>query len=319
MAEPADVLVLSKGTHGIPIEEYGAAIRERLPDYDVAVASTPTEERELIGDVPIVTGRAIDEELLSLADEIELFACCFAGTDHLPMDALREAGVTVTNASGVHGPNMAEQVIGAILASVRRFEVGQRRQARNEWRHYKTHELMGDTVTIVGLGAIGTAVAERLGGFGVDTIGVRYSPEKGGPTDEVLGFDDEAAIEDALARTDQLILACPLTETTEGLIGRDELATMPPSAYLVNVARGPVVDTDALLWALRTNRLRGAHLDVTDPEPLPHDHPLWDVETVRITPHNAGYTPKYYDRLADILAANVRHVAADEELENVVP
>ncbi|AGN02028.1 D-isomer specific 2-hydroxyacid dehydrogenase NAD-binding protein [Salinarchaeum sp. Harcht-Bsk1] len=319
MSPPADVLVLSKGTHGEPVEAYGAKLRERLPDHDVAVATTPSEERELIEGVPYVTGRAIDEELLELADAMELFACGYAGTDHLPMDALRAAGVTVTNASGVHGPNMAEQVIGAILAAVRRFEAGQRRQSRNEWRHYQTHELMGDTVTIVGLGAIGTAIADRLDGFGVDTIGIRYSPEKGGPTDEVLGFDDEAAFEEALARTDQLVLACPLTETTEGLIGRDELGTLPPSAYVVNVARGPVLDTDALLWALRSNRLRGAHLDVTDPEPLPNDHPLWDLETVRITPHNAGYTPKYYDRLADILAGNVRRSEAGEELENVVP
>mgnify|MGYP000220978631 CR=1 FL=1 len=318
MSSPADVLVLSTGTHGEPVAEYGAAIRERLPNHDVAVASTPTEERELIEGVRYVTGRSIDDELLERADAMELFACGYAGTDHLPMDDLRAAGVTVTNAAGVHGPNMAEQVIGAILAAVRRFETGQRRQERHEWRHYQTHELQGDTVTIVGLGAIGTAIADRLDGFGVDTIGVRYSPEKGGPTDEVLGFDNEAAFEDALARTDQLVLACPLTDVTMGLIGKDELGTMPPSAFVVNVARGPVLDTDALVWALRSNRLRGAHLDVTDPEPLPNDNPLWDFENVRITPHNAGYTPNYYDRLADIVAGNVRRAEAGEDLVNVV-
>jgi len=319
MAPAPDVLVLSTGMHGEPVADYGAALRERLPDRTVAIATTPSEERELIPGVRYVTGRTIDEELLALADALELFACGYAGTDHLPTDALRERDVTVTNASGVHGPNVAEQVVGAILAAVRRFHVGERRQRRQEWRHYRTHELQGDTVTIVGLGAIGTAVADRLAGFGVDTIGVRHSPERGGPTDEVLGYDDEAALEDALARTDQLVLACPLTETTEGLIGRAEFRTMPPSAFLVNVARGPVVDTDALLWALRSNRLRGAHLDVTDPEPLPADHPLWDVETVRITPHNAGYTPAYYDRLAEIVAGNVRRAAAGEPLENVAP
>ena len=318
MTTAPDVLVLRTGTHGEPAEDYGAALRERLPDRHVAVARTTAEERDLVSDARHVTGRGIDASLLERAEELRVFACGYAGTDHLPMDALAERDVTVTNAAGVHGPNVAEQVVGALLAAVRRFHVGERRQRRREWRHYTTHELQGDTVTIVGLGAIGTAIAERLAGFGVETIGVRYTPSKGGPTDEVVGIDDGAAFEDALSRTDQLVLACPLTEATRGLIGRDELATLPSSAYLVNVARGPVVDTDALVWALRRNRLRGAHLDVTDPEPLPADHPLWSIETVRITPHNAGYTPAYYDRLADIVAENVRRDERGEPLQNVV-
>jgi len=318
MTDGPDVLVLRTGAHGEPVAEYGAALRERLPDHEVAVAHTPGEERELIADARVVTGRSLDEALLQQADAIEVFACCYAGTDHVPTDALAEAGVTVTNAAGVHGPNVAEQAIAAILAAVRRFEVGQRRQRRHEWRHYGADELYGDTVTVVGLGAIGTAVVERLEGFGVQTIGVRAHTEKGGPTDDVVGIDDEAALEDALARTDHLVLACPLTESTEGLVDRETLLTLPSSAFLANVARGAVVDTDDLLWALRSNRLRGAYLDVTDPEPLPADHPLWDLESVRITPHNAGFTPAYYDRLADIVAENVRRLDAGEPLENVV-
>ncbi len=319
-ADTPDVLVLRKGTHGTPIEQYADAIRDRLPDHTVALARTPAEEREAIRDATFVTGMTLEEDLLENAENLDVFACAYAGTGHLPLDDLEDRGVAVTNASGVHGPNIGEHVLGAILRFTRRFHVGARRQRRREWRHYKAHELQGSTVTVVGLGAIGQAVCERLEPFGVETVGVRYTPEKGGPTDEVVGFEG-AAFDDALARTDYLVLACPLTETTRGLIDRDAFVTMDPEAVLVNVARGPVVDTDALVEALRSNWLRGASLDVTDPEPLPEAHPLWTLENVQITPHNAGHTPRYYDRLADIVAENRRRFddeGADADLRNRV-
>ncbi|ELY49203.1 D-2-hydroxyacid dehydrogenase [Natronolimnohabitans innermongolicus] len=319
MSTPPDVLVLRTGTHGMPVEQYAAAIRERLPDRSVELARTPAAEREAIADARFVTGMTFGEELLEAAAELEVFACAYAGTGHLPLDRLEERGVAVTNASGVHGPNIGEHVLGAILRFTRRFHVGARQQRNREWRHYQAHELQGSTVTIVGLGAIGEAVAERLEPFGVETIGVRYSPEKGGPTDEVVGFEGEA-FHDALSRADYLVLACPLTETTRGLIDEAAFVTMDPDAVLVNVARGPVVDTDDLVSALRSGWIRGASLDVTDPEPLPEEHPLWNFGNVQITPHNAGHTPAYYERLADIVAENARRFDEDPdaELENQV-
>lgn len=318
MSDRPDVLVLRRGTHGMPVTDLRDEIADRLPDHDVRAATTPREERDLLREVPIAVGMEIDEDLLSHAEPLDLFACAYAGTGHLPMDALEAAGVRVTNAAGVHGPNIAEQVIGSILAFTRRFFKGRERQRNHEWRHYQANEFMGKTVTIVGLGAIGEAIVERLEGFGVGTIGVRYTPEKGGPTDEVIGFDLED-FHDALSRTDALVLACPLTDTTRGLIGEEELVTLPEDALLVNIARGPVVDTEALVSALRRSKLRGAALDVTDPEPLPEDSPLWDFENVQITPHNAGHTPRYYERFADIVAENVERLdAGDDDLKNQV-
>ncbi|MFC7223310.1 D-2-hydroxyacid dehydrogenase [Halalkalicoccus sp. GCM10025322] len=318
MSDRFDVLVLRRGTHGMPVADLANEIRKRLPDHDVRVATTPREERELIREAPVAVGMGIDEELLSQAEELELFACAYAGTGHLPMDALEEAGVAVTNAAGVHGPNIAEQVLGSILAFTRRFFEGRDRQRDREWRHYQTDEFLGSTVTVVGLGAIGESIVERLEGFGVETIGVRYTPEKGGPTDEVIGFEEEP-LHDALSRTDVLVLACPLTDTTRGLIGEEELVTLPEDALLINIARGPVVETEALVDAIRRNKLRGAALDVTDPEPLPEDHPLWGFDNVQITPHNAGHTPEYYTRLADIVAENVERLdAGEQELKNQV-
>ena len=313
MTDP-DVVVLRQKVHGMAPSSYGAKLRNRLPEHDVAVATTPAEERELIERARVVTGIDFDIEWLDAARKLELFACAYAGTGHLDVDALADAGVAVTNAAGVHGPNISEYVVGALVAHDRRFRQAWEHQQRNHWEAYPVRELQGSTAAVVGLGAIGEALVERLDAFGVATLGVRYTPEKGGPTDEVFGFD---AIHGALARADYVILACPLTDTTRGLIDDEALASMRADSLLVNVARGPVVDTDALVTALRDAEIRGATLDVTDPEPLPDDHPLWSFGNVQITPHNAGNTPKYYDRLADILAANLRRIEETGEAEGL--
>ncbi len=314
MSDP-DVVVLRQTIHGLGPGELTAAVRERLPDVEVARARTPAEERELIRTARVAVGLNVDAELLDAAERLELFACVFAGTGHLPRDALAERGIAVTNASGVHGPNIAEHVVGSMIAHARQFHEAFRRQSRGEWRTYETTEVHGSTVAVAGLGAIGQAVVDRLEPFGVDTVGVRYSPEKGGPTDEVYGFDE---FHEAVADAEYVVLACPLTETTRGLVDADALRTMRPEAVLVNIARGPVVDTDALVSELRNNRIRGAALDVTDPEPLPADHPLWGLSNVTITPHNAGHTPAYYDRIGEILADNLRRLDAGEPLRNRV-
>lgn len=317
MTENYDVVVLREGTEGLSMESYAEALEERLPDGSVALARTPREERELVAGARVVTGITVDEMLLGRADRLELFACTFAGTDHVPMEVLDSRGVAVTNAGGIHAPGIAEQVVGNMLVFARLLHEGWRRKNRSEWRHFQPGELSGSTVTVVGLGSIGRAVVQRLDGFEVDTVGVRYSPEKGGPTDEVVGFGDDA-LHDAFARSEYIVLACPLTDLTRGLVGSDEFATMKPDTVLVNVARGGIVDTDALVSALQTSTIRGAALDVTDPEPLPRDHPLWSLENCLITPHTGGHTPKHWDRLADIVARNVERLDTGEDLENQV-
>jgi phosphoglycerate dehydrogenase-like enzyme len=315
----SELSVLQHKPHGMPATEYAAALRERLPDVEVTLAATPDERRQAVAETTVVTSNDLDAELLDAADDLGLFACTYAGVDHLPLEALRERDVAITNASGVHGPNVAEHVIGWLLTMVRRLDEGWRRQGRREWAHFQAAgELQGSTVTVVGLGAIGEAIVERLAEFGVETVGVRYTPGKGGTTDEVVGYDDLPAV---LPRTDHLVLACPLTDETRGLVDAAALDLLPPDATLVNVARGPVVETDALVETLRRNGLHAAALDVTDPEPLPEDHPLWTLENVLLTPHTAGHTPHYFERCADILSENVRRVnesGAFEGLRNEV-
>ncbi|WP_254273685.1 D-2-hydroxyacid dehydrogenase [Haloarcula marina] len=309
-----DVLVLNQPIHGMSPREYRATLAERLPEQTVRLASKPSEYEELVTEARIVTGFEIDAETVERAENLEIFACTFAGTDHLPTEAFADRGVKVTNASGVHGPNAAEQVLAYVLSFARHLDRGWDQSREGTWQHYRADELRGSTVTVVGTGAIGSAILERLDPFGVDTIGVRNTPSKGGPADEIIGFD---GLDERLPETDYLVLACPLTEKTEGLVDEAAFDLLDPDTVLVNIARGEVVVTDALVSALKTNDLRGAALDVTDPEPLPDGHPLWNLDNCLITPHNAGHTPKYWDRMADIIAENVDRLAAGEELRNL--
>ncbi|WP_458188124.1 D-2-hydroxyacid dehydrogenase [Haladaptatus sp. NG-WS-4] len=317
MSENPDIVVLREGTEGLSMESYAQELRQRLPDRSIALARTPKQERDLVADARVVTGITVDEDLLAHADRLELFACTFAGTDHVPLDAFAERGITVTNAGGIHAPGIAEQVIGNVLVFARRLHEGWRRKQNHEWRHFQSGELTDSTVTVVGLGSIGKAVVQRLQGFEVETIGVRYTPKKGGPTDEVVGFEEDA-IHDAFSRSEYVVVACPLNEMTRGLVGASEFATMPTDAILVNAARGAIVETDALVSALRSNTIRGAALDVTDPEPLPADHPLWNLENCLITPHTGGHTPRHWERLADIVAGNVERLDTGETLNNQI-
>jgi len=310
-----DVAVLDHDAHGIPAAEYAALLQRRLPDYTVRLASTPEERRDLLAEATVVGGKEISVEDLERAENLRLFACNTAGVDHLPLDELAERGVAVTNAAGVHGPNVAEHVLGWVLTFARRLDEGRRRQQRREWRRFQSFtELAGSTVTVVGLGAIGETVVERFDGFDVDTVGVRHTVSKGGPTDEVVGYGD---LLDVLPETDVLVLACPLTETTDRLVGEAELDALPTDAIVVNVARGGVVDTEALVAALRGNKIHGAGLDVTDPEPLPSDHDLWGFENVFLTPHVAGHTPNYWERRADILVENLALAAETGEYRDL--
>lgn len=316
-----EIVVLNGTAHGISSSECADALREYLDssEHEITLAESPTAAVDLVSDTEVIVGGNLEPDVLDAAQNLQLFACSSAGVGHLDLDTLRERGVTVTNASGVHGPNIAEHVLGWILMITRRLDVGIQRQERREWNHFQAFgELQGSRVCVVGLGAIGQAICERLEGFGVETVGVRYSPEKGGPTDEVYGFEE---IQEALVGVDYLVVACPLTDTTEGLIGDGEISTLPPDAVLVNVGRGPIVDTEALVSALRDNKLHAAAVDVTDPEPLPENHELWGLSNVYITPHNSGHTPHYWERVADILVRNVAHVeetGAYDDIENQV-
>lgn len=316
--DPVDVVIMRRGTEGLGMDEYATELRNRLPDHSIVHATTPKEEREFGSNARIVTGETMPIEALETTNRLELFACTFAGVDHLPLDRFEEESVIVTNASGIHAPGIAEQVIGTVLLFARGLLASRYSKSRIEIDRKDLHSLQGQTVTIVGVGAIGTAVGERLAGFDVERIGVRHSPEKPGPVDRIIGYD-EHEFHEALSETDVLVLACPLTELTDQLLDETAFSILPPTALVINVARGGVIKTSALIEALSSNQIRGAALDVTEPEPLPPNHALWGFENCLITPHMGGHTPLHWERLADIVATNLTQLETGKEnLMNVV-
>jgi len=219
------------------------------------------------------------------------------------------AGVTLCDAGGTRDINVAEWVLATILASLKTLPELRDRQREHEWDWRQSAELAGSTVMILGYGAIGAAVEARLAPFEVDVVRVARHARDGVHAVEQLG--------DLLADADIVVVLLPLTDETSGLLDRSMLARMRQGALLVNAARGRILDTAALLELLQAGRLRAA-LDVTDPEPLPHDHPLWDAPGVLITPHFAGDTIAADRRAFALVGEQVRRYTRSEALVNVV-
>lgn len=280
------------------------ALAEELPSVTVDHPRTEAEFRASLGGTRAVVAARFPEELLDDAPELEWVQALSAGVDGYPRAALADRGVALTTLSGVHAEPIAEQVVGSLLAFERGLVTAMDQQRRGVWERYPTGELMKGTLGIVGLGAIGSRVAELAGAFDMNVLAVKRDPSTNDSlVDECFGPDGLAEV---CERADYLVLACPLTEETRGLVGREELRLLGEDGVLVNVARGEVVDQDALVSALQYHVVRGAALNVFETEPLPADSPLWDLSNVLLTPHVAGSTPRYMERAAGIVAANYR-------------
>jgi len=235
-----------------------------------------------------------------------------AGVDRFPRERFREAGVVLTNSTGIHGDAVGETVAGFVLALARRIHEHAASQTATEWDRPDWDEawtVAGERACVVGLGGLGRGIVDRLTGLGLDVDGVRRDPLPEPGVDRVYTVDElHAAVADARF----VVLAVPLTDATRGLVGPDELAAMDDDAYLVNVARGGVVDQPALVDALREDAIAGAALDVFETEPLPADSPLWGLDDVIVSPHCAAYTRDYYRHVAAIVEESVRRIAAGD-------
>jgi phosphoglycerate dehydrogenase-like enzyme len=226
-----------------------------------------------------------------------------AGVEKLPLAELAAAGVTVTNARGIHGPQIAEQTMGVIIAFSRQLSRCLRNQQHKKWEQLlPVDELTGKTLCIVGAGSIGQEIARKAKAFDMRVIGVKRRPSALPHFDEVWPGDELPA---ALRQADYTVLITPLTDETYHLIGSTEFQVMKPGSIFINVSRGDTVDEAALIAALQNGSIAGAGLDVFHEEPLPPDSPLWEMENVLITPHNAGLSPHYADRIIDLFAASL--------------
>lgn len=240
------------------------------------------------------------------------------GYEQYPVEAFGERGIVFSNCPGLTAAPIAEHVFALLLSVSRRLDTYRVQQAERTWaqRRAGMTDFAGDVCCVLGVGRIGERVAERAGAFDMHVRGVKRDIESyDGAADEVYGPDDIPA---ALDGARVLVLAVPLTEATRSLVGRPELRRLDDSAVVVNVCRGPVLDTDALVEALEADEVRAACLDVVDERPPPPEWPLWEREDVLVTPHVAGSSDKTPARLVERLASQYEQWTDGEPLANRV-
>jgi phosphoglycerate dehydrogenase-like enzyme len=262
-------------------------------------------------------------DLLEVAPNLRFIQAIGAGVDQFDQTALRERRIRLASARGVNKNAVSEHAMAHILAFARHIHTGRDNQHKQYWRGMlsdltvREDELGGRTLLIVGLGAIGSRLAKLAKAFDMEVIGVKRD------LSTITANVDEAATPDRLLellpRADYVALTCPLTPATTNLIDATALAAMKPGAYLINMARGRVVDEPALIAALQAGQIAGAGLDCTWEEPLPADSPLWGMPNVLITPHTAGETRRYEENVIDILLENLARLwRGESELFNQI-
>lgn len=252
------------------------------------------------------------------ADDLRWMHVAAAGVDAQLSDAVRASDVVVTNSRGVFDGPIAEYVLAQLLSFTKDLPRSWELQRAHTWQHRESERLAGSAALVVGTGAIGRAIARLLRAVGVAVTGAGRRARDADPDFGRVVATDDAAFGTALGAADWVVAVAPLTEQTRGLFDAAAFAAMRPGARFVNVGRGELVDTDALVAALASEHLGGAALDVTDPEPLPAGHALWDLPTARITPHNSGDFHRWRDALTDLFVRNFDRWWRGEPLLNVV-
>ncbi len=280
-------------------------VEPRLPDWvdahwfaskEEALALAPSAE---IGWFDFAQHAPMND-VVTAATSLRWLNSIYAGLDFLPLDLLARRGTVVTNGAGINAITIAEYTVMLMLTHAKGYREVVRAQDRHEWLLDSPgkRELHGERVLLLGLGAIGGLVRTPLEAFGMEVVPVRRSVAHG-----VLGPDEWRA---RLGEFDWIVLAVPATPDTHHIIGVAELAAMKPNAVVVNVARGEVIDQDALIEALKSKRIEGALLDVTTPEPLPEGHPLWSLDNAQVTMHLSGRAQtKMFERSADRFIENL--------------
>ncbi|MBI2527587.1 MAG: D-2-hydroxyacid dehydrogenase [Candidatus Rokubacteria bacterium] len=298
--------------HPEEAEAYARLIRLPRRRLTVVACSTPAEAESVIAEAEILYGWAVPVNLLARAARLRWIQCMGAGVERFLVPEL-SADVVITRAAGIFGPWMAEYALGWSLWVTQRVEAFRQHQRERRWLDEPPRRLHGATLCIVGLGDIGRAIARAARAFGMTVIGVTRTGRR---VREASAVYRTGAMRRALARADFVVVTVPLTEGTRGLVGPREIAAMKPSAWLINIARGAVVDEGPLVQALSEHRIAGAILDVFEREPLPPEHPLWRLHNAVITPHISG--PSTPDEIAAIFNDNLRRYLSRRPLRHVV-
>jgi phosphoglycerate dehydrogenase-like enzyme len=278
----------------------------------------PADLRDALAAAEVMLTLNAPLDLPSLAPRLRWIQAIGSGVGQFVPSRLPEGGITLTNAAGVGAVPIAEWVLARILSVYKRLDDHAAQQRAHVWQEAMGALLEGRTAVLVGLGAIGSAVATRLRVFGVHVIGVKrsWTPGASAPeADELIGPDQLPA---ALGRAHIVVIAAPGTAANENLFDASAFAAMRRGALFVNVARGSLVDEDALIDALRSGHLRAAAIDVAREEPLPSDSPLWDTPNLTISPHSSASADRYLERVGDLFYDNLERYVTGRELRNVV-
>jgi len=310
------------GVWNLPRERVHAIARA-VPEAEICSPATRDEADVVLAEADAVLGFAVRPENLALAAKLRWIHSTAASVTGMLFPELVASDVVLTNARGLHADAMAEHALGVMLAFVRQLHLARDAQHRAEWAQERLWSqspdfgsLAGSTLGLVGLGAVGKAIAARARALGMRVVAVRRHPASDpAPAHEQWPV---SRLDELLPIVDWLVIAAPHTSETQGMIGRAQLARMRPSARLVNLGRGALVDERALIEALRERRLAGAALDVFEEEPLPSTSPLWSMSECVVTPHVSGLGPRYWERAMEQFTANLRRFVAGEPLANVV-
>jgi D-2-hydroxyacid dehydrogenase (NADP+) len=298
--------------------------RDRLQAAFPHVIVSAVEHHSKVGpyiadaDVLVTFGAHMSDHVLEEGVKLRWIQALGTGVDGIADRPALRPETIVTSLHGLHGPAVSEAVLASMLALARNLRRSIANQSAARWERFPVALLRGKTVGILGVGAIAEELAPKCAALGMTVMGISSAPR------DVPGFEvvhRREHLEETVREVDYLVVLAPYTEATRGIVDSRILAAMKPTGFLVNVARGGVIDETALVDALRRRVIAGAALDVFGEEPLPADHPLWHFDTVLITPHTAGFHVGYADDALPVVEENLRRFIAGDEtnLINVVP
>ena len=268
-------------------------------------------------EILLAFGQANLAPILPHAPKLRWVQALTAGVDgFIALDAFRQSDILLTNVRGIHGIPIAEHVLGIILCQTRGLLTAHDNQISKQWKGLRgLDELYGKTAAIFGLGSVGSIIANRLKAMGMTVYGVKQSMSAEPNVDKLFPPD---ALYELLPSADFVIVTLPLTPKTENLFSKKAFEAMKPSAFFINVSRGPVVNETDLVEALREETIGGAALDVFCEEPLPTDSPLWDAPNLLITPHHAATSPRYMERALQVFIENLKVYPDASKMRNVI-
>ena len=255
------------------------------------------------------------QKILDQAPNLQWLQVSSAGVNQLPLKSLEERGILLTNVRGMHGDCISEYVLAMMFALNRQIPRVLEYQKQNQWHKMGQSMLKGKTLGIIGLGGIGQTLANKAAALGINVIGLRNSKKPAENVSEMYSNEDLLAF---MAKSDYVAVCCPLTPETTGLVSKEAIAAMKPSASIINIARGQVIDEPALIEALREKKIASAALDVFWKEPLPESSPLWSLENLILTPHVAGDMMDYTERAAEIFVNNLEKFIKNQPLQGLV-